>query len=121
MFNSNTVDHVGYDSNAYEGEWCEDYRKTEWAYKIRVELVDGRRFYLDQSLMTTEIHDVEKIKEVQDRRVARIEKHLAAGGTLNPDHWYETDPRYGSDAYDRLDREGHFKALEYKEHLLTGN
>lgn len=51
MLNAKTVAHVGWDSNAYEGEWCEDFRRTEWAYKIQIELVDGSRFYLDQSLL----------------------------------------------------------------------
>ena len=31
--------------------------------------------------------------------VARIEAHLAAGGSVNFDHWYEVRPAYGSDEY----------------------
>lgn len=120
MLNAKTVAHVGWDSNAYEGEWCEDFRRTEWAYKIQIELVDGSRFYLDQSLLTSETHDFEEIKAIQDRRVARIEKHLADGGYLKEAHWYPTDPAYGSEAYQHLDDEGEFKAREEKEFRLNG-
>lgn len=31
--------------------------------------------------------------------VARVAAHLAAGGKVDFDHWYEVDPAYGSDAY----------------------
>lgn len=120
MLNAKTVAHVGWDSNAYEGEWLEDFRKTEWAYKIQIELVDGSRFYLDQSLLTSEKLDFEEIKEIQDRRVARIEKYLANGSSLNEKHWYPADPAYGSEAYQRLDDMGEFKAREVKEYHFSG-
>ena len=31
--------------------------------------------------------------------VARVNAHLAAGGSINFDHWYEVDPAFGSDEY----------------------
>ena len=33
----------------------------------------------------------------------RIEAHLKAGGDLNPDHWREGYPAYGSEAYIRFE------------------
>jgi hypothetical protein len=43
---------------------------------------------------------------------ARVAAHLAAGGALDPAHWTEIDPRYGSEAYQRLDAFGYFWAKE---------
>lgn len=44
--------------------------------------------------------------------LARIQAHVAAGGRLASAHWEETDPVYGSAAYQDLDAVGYFKARE---------
>lgn len=43
---------------------------------------------------------------------AKIESHLARGGALDPEHWRDIDPCYGSKAYADLDRFGYFRAKE---------
>ncbi|UTU07700.1 hypothetical protein CcrC1_gp508 [Caulobacter phage C1] len=43
---------------------------------------------------------------------AKIESHLARGGALDPEHWRDIDPCYGSKAYADLDRFGYFLAKE---------
>lgn len=45
----------------------------------------------------------------------RIRLFTFVGGKLNPMHWTETDPRYGSNAYATLDSQGYFRDLERKE------
>jgi hypothetical protein len=44
----------------------------------------------------------------------RVTAHLAAGGKLDPAMWFETDPRYGSEAYSVLDNQGYFRDMERK-------
>jgi hypothetical protein len=45
----------------------------------------------------------------------RIRLFMNAGGKLDPVHWIESDPRYGSNAYQTLDSQGYFRDLERKE------
>lgn len=57
-------------------------------------------------------------QEASDKAEAlavRIRLFMNAGGKLDPMHWIESDPRYGSDAYQTLDNQGYFKDLERKE------
>lgn len=43
--------------------------------------------------------DIAEVDKKQHKRITKINKHLAAGGSLNMDHWFELMPRYGSEAY----------------------
>ena len=46
--------------------------------------------------------------------VARVEAHLAAGGSINFDHWYEVRPAFGSDEY--IDQ-----GIDYQDWLIERN
>ena len=56
-------------------------------------------------------------QEKADRKIEKIQAHLDAGGTLNPDCWVEGTPSYGSEAYQASDTEATLCMME-KEGLL---
>lgn len=86
-----------------------------WAHTARFDAVkkieggedcDGMVFFEDHR------------QEASDKAEAlaeRIRLFLNAGGKLDPLHWIETDPRYGSNAYATLDSQGYFRDLERKQ------
>ena len=47
-----------------------------------------------------------------DTLCAKVAAHVARGGRLDPAHWIEIDPAYGSEAYQSLDAIGYFRAQE---------
>lgn len=68
----------------------------DFAYVV-VEAEDGRRWAHDTSFDTSEEAKAEKLcGQVQ---VAINDNGVAA---LNMDHWVEVDPRYGSEAHQRI-------------------
>ena len=76
-------------------------------YIVAQDIDTGRRLALTTSdLFSTEIHEQKEIKAKQHRRIIAIEKHCQAGGSLNPEHWKEIDPAYGSVAWQLADRMG---------------
>lgn len=54
----------------------------------------------------------EEAGEAAEALAAKVRTHLEEGGKLDPFHWMEADPAYGSQAYDQLDRTGFFKDRE---------
>ena len=84
---------------------------------------DGSRWAHDELFRGCAVHHddegYEVFGDVRDlalhrceRLTARTEAHVAAGGRLDPAHWNEIDPAYGSAAYQGLDRQGYFLAAE---------
>lgn len=98
---------------------------------VLVQYADGSRKRLNGSELLDErieeAYDVEygyyinvidsstKNVSTQKQRIRKIEKHLAAGGTLNLEHWTDIDPEYGSEAYSKLDSTGYFYNRERRE------
>ncbi len=54
-------------------------------------------------------------REAAEALAARVQNRLDRGGRLNVALWREIDPRYGSPAYEQLDRAGHFRDRERRE------
>lgn len=82
-------------------------RELEFSYII-AEFDNGARFQLRDSEISYayenqygfyQRRDPEEVQKQQDKRIAKINAHLAAGGSLNKEHWFEISPRYGSEAY----------------------
>tara|TARA_X000001382_G_scaffold130250_2_gene124537 strand:- start:42 stop:308 length:267 start_codon:yes stop_codon:yes gene_type:complete len=69
-------------------------RNVAEAFEIVSEDSDGYRWTLNR-FATIE-------KEEADRKLAQIKAHLDNGGDLNLDHWSTTEPRYGSEAYCKI-------------------
>lgn len=76
-------------------------------YIVGQDINSGRRIALKTSSeITHELHEQQAVREKQNRRILAIEKLLAAGGSLNPEHWNEIEPVYGSKAWQLADRMG---------------
>ena len=54
--------------------------------------------------------------EKADALAARVRAHVEAGGKLNPAHWVEVAPVYGSDAYIAFEAEEIAPALHHLRH-----
>ena len=61
------------------------------AWNIKAEDAKGYRYVLDNFNVDC--------KDKAVKLEAKIIAHLASGGKLNLDHWTETEPCYGSEAY----------------------
>lgn len=85
---------VRHDLVEYNGQEASSF------YIVAQDINSGRRLALKTSSeLTTELHEQQAVREKQNRRILAIEKHLAAGGSLNPEHWNEIEPAYGSEAW----------------------
>lgn len=84
----------------------------ETAFVVVAEDDEGRRFALNDSCLTTVMAPEEEMKDIQNKRINKIQVHIENGGNLDISNWHEIDPAYGSQAYDELDRIGYFKQLE---------
>jgi hypothetical protein len=96
-------------------------------YYVQAEAADGRRFAHFATFKGAErVEDGETgCVYFEDNReaasakaealAAKVRTHLETGGKLDPAHWREVDPAYGSDAYAELDAVGFFKAREKAE------
>ncbi len=92
---------VRHDLVEYNGQEASSF------YIVGQDTETGRRIALKTSHeMTQELHEQQAVREKQNRRILAIEKHLSAGGSLNPDHWNEIEPVYGSEAWQVADRMG---------------
>lgn len=85
---------------------------VETAFVVVAEDEQGRRFALNDSCLTTVMTNEEEIKDIQNKRINKINLHIENGGFLDISNWHEIDPAYGSEAYDKLDSTGYFKQLE---------
>ena len=56
--------------------------------------------------------DDEAAEKAMEALRAKVAGHIAKGGKLDPQHWNEIDPAYGSAAYQRLDAVGYFWGQE---------
>ncbi len=89
--------------------------KERTMYYIIAESSTGQRLRLTSiSLVNKELSD-EQCQQYLQITVDKITNHLAAGGKLNPDHWTEIDPCYGSQRYMDLDSTGFFYLREKRE------
>jgi hypothetical protein len=66
---------------------------------VVAEAASGRRWQHDHAFTTTSMNGDGGCGERAERLRARIERAYASGRKLNPRHWREVDPAYGSDAY----------------------
>ncbi|EBS4516642.1 hypothetical protein DQT32_04435 [Salmonella enterica subsp. enterica serovar Braenderup] len=87
--------------------------KTE--YYIVAESETGQRLRLESVSIVNRQYTDEQCQQYLERIVNKIQNHLAAGGKLNQDYWYEIDPCYGSQRYIDLDSTGFFYHREKRE------
>ena len=97
--------------SVFLSEWDFEYNNP-WAeepgdniatnYYVTVADKHGNTWNHDWGLQSNKVghHDA---RERVERMVKRIEDHLAAGGSLDPEHWQEGHPQYGSVAWQRFD------------------
>lgn len=107
--------NVSYRSDIYEAGLSEDGSQiTGYAHTVMVEASNGQRFLLN----TSTVHDTEvkgghvysrsdEALAAIDLRAKRIEKHLNAGGLLDPLYWEETYPDYCSERSTHIPMEEH--------------
>lgn len=84
-----------------ELRYCDEERCHFWGYRALVQAEDGK-------WVSPADGEVEALR-------ARIEKAYASGYKLDPQHWVEVDPAYGSDAYQALDSECYFRNRDVME------
>lgn len=96
-------------------------------YYVMAEAPDGRRWnhvvpfhgskaVFDEEIGANYYPDLrDEAREKAQTLADRVTAHLKAGGQLNPAHWVEDRPRYGSTAYQELDSTGYFRDLEKQE------
>lgn len=106
---------VSYRSELYEAGISEDGSMvTGYAHTVMVEAANGQRFLLE----TSTVHDTEvkhgrvyntstEAIKLTEKRAKKVEKHLNAGGLLDPQYWDETYPDYCSD------RQSHIPMTEH--------
>ena len=101
FFNSNTwlylagTDECG--SELHHEAYCvqaEDERGNRWSHDYTFRLSEFIKKAEGDTFMGRELLEltVEKLCD-------KMKLHLQNGGKLNPDHWEEDEPCYGSDAY----------------------
>ena len=83
------------------------------AYYVVAEEPSGRRWA--HSRVFTDEGVWKRGEKNSAEMLARIERAYAAGRPLDPAHWEEIDPAYGSDAYQGLDGECYFRNREIME------
>lgn len=87
----------------YNNPWAEepgDYIATNYYVTVADKL--GNTWNHDWGLQSNKVGHHEARERVE-RMVKRIEDHLSAGGALDPKHWHEGHPQYGSVAWQRFD------------------
>ncbi len=73
-------------------------------YYVTVADKHGNTWVHNWGLQSNKVpHD--EARERVERMVKRIEDHLLAGGALDPKHWDDGHPQYGSVAWQRFDLE----------------
>ena len=87
------------------------------SYYVMVADHKGNQWTHNWSLRSNEVGHHEAQERVE-KMVERMEKHLNAGGELDLAHWRETEPMYGSEAWQRYERE---EIAPYAEALYRGN
>lgn len=99
--------------------WTEDGDAAlKRRHYVVAEAPNGARFAHDRAFVG-HLHG-DEAAQAADALRAKVEAHLASGGKLDPDHWNEVDPRYGSEAYQSLDTVGYFRARERREAFDAG-
>jgi hypothetical protein len=94
------------------GGYTEDGdREIKAAFYLVAEDDRGARVAHDFSVRAWRSDDPDAVARM-DRLRARVAAHVAAGGSLDQDHWTEVDPAYGSEAYQALDGLGCFWGKE---------
>lgn len=115
---------VGLHSDLFEVGITEDGEAAvSECFRVMLEAPDGSRWCHRKSFPGSEAQiDEEGISFFPDNRqsameragalIKRIEDHLKSGGKIDFQHWIESDPAYGSVAYQQMDNAGHFKDIE---------
>jgi myo-inositol catabolism protein IolC len=102
------------------GQWTEDgEREIAVAFYLVAEDHRGARVAHDFSVRAWRSDDQDAIARIEGLR-ARVAAHVAKGGKLDPDHWTEIDPAYGSEAYQALDAHGYFWGQEVLRAVEAG-
>ena len=89
----------------YTNPWAEepgDNIATNYYVTVADKL--GNTWNHDWGLQSNKVGHHEARERVE-RMVKRIEDRLAAGGALDPEHWQEGHPQYGSVAWQRFELE----------------
>lgn len=115
-------------SSLYEAGLTEDGEPfVAHCFHVGIEAKNGQRWfhihsfpgaesYYDDEYDYSGFRDIsEEAKAKADKLADKVRAHLSAGKKLDPSHWAEVDPRYGSTAYESLDTLGFFKEREKKE------
>lgn len=84
-----------------------DNKEASSFFIVAQDINSGRRLALTTSVeLATELSQHQEIRERQNRRILTIENHLNSGGSLNPEHWKEIEPAYGSQAWNVAEQAG---------------
>lgn len=112
--------HFDYRDDLFQDGYSEDGDPAIGrAFSVIFTTDTGRRFihtHTETSFWRTAEDAISKIEALK----AKIERHYEDGGKLNPNHWREIDPAYGSDAYAFLDRQGVWLARERQRDRENG-
>lgn len=87
----------------YTNPWAEepgDNIATNYYVTVADKL--GNTWNHDWGLQSNKVGHHEARERVE-RMVKRVEDRLSAGGSLDPEHWQEGHPQYGSVAWQRFD------------------
>ena len=113
-------------SHIYMSQWDFEYNNP-WAeepgdhiatsYYIMVADQKGNQWAHNWSLQSNKVGHHEARERVE-KMLERMKNHLDAGGSLNMEHWGETTPMYGSQAWQSYERE---EIAPYAEALHRGS
>ena len=93
-------------------------------YAVTATFSDGRRFEHVKRFVAEVAYDdetgayrvprqgMQKMEIMAEILAAKVEHHLAVGGTLNMDHWVEREAAYGTPAWEAQDAGGFYAAQE---------
>lgn len=93
---------------------AEDCEGRRWAHGHRF-LDHFKAFDAEEGVSYWARRPFAEVEAAADRLLARIERHVDAGGELADDCWIEVDPAYGSVAYQALADVGYFARRERQE------
>jgi len=79
-----------------------DHGHTFTVEPVSYESTDEEEYGYPEFSTHDGLNEVAEIREQCEALVAKIEAHVAAGGTLDLELWHGADPVYGSDAYQGL-------------------
>ncbi len=112
--------HFDYRDDLFQDGYSEDGEPVIGrAFSVIATTETGRRFIHTHVVTSFWRGAEDAIAEIEALK-AKIERHYQDGGKLDANHWRETDPAYGSDAYAFFDRQGVWLARERKQDRDNG-